>query len=194
MLRLARQGVFWTVQGEGHFAGEPMVFVRLAGCSVGCDSCDTNYQFHSQADEQDVVRACLEAKQQNGNRAKYVWITGGEPTDQDLTAINSLLWQAGFKPCLATAGTRLVESKWWCLSVSPHTADFKQRSGYEVKLVPGLNGLCLDDLDTSGWNFGYWWVQPMAGSRPSLDACCRWLKKHHHFRMSPQSHKSWGMP
>lgn len=194
MIRLAKQGVFWTVQGEGYYAGEPMVFVRLAGCSVGCPTCDTNYQPHSELSEQDIVEMCVAARDSNGGRSKYVWVTGGEPTDQNLSDLNQRLWSAGFKPCLATSGVSPVEAKWWCLSVSPHTADFKQRAGYEIKLVPELNGLRLEDLDLSDCSFGYWWVQPMAGSRSSLEACCEWLKTHHHFRMSPQSHKSWGMP
>jgi hypothetical protein len=194
MIRLAKQGVFWTVQGEGWYAGEPMVFIRLSGCSVDCPGCDTNYQPHSEHDEADVVSMCEEARERNGGRAKYVWVTGGEPTDQDLLDLNLRLWGAGFKPCLATSGVREVEARWWCVSVSPHSADFKQRSGFEIKLVPELNGLRLEDLDLSHCSFGHWWVQPMAGSRSSLEACCDWLKTNHHFRMSPQSHKAWGMP
>lgn len=192
-MRLAKQGVFWTVQGEGYFAGEPMVFVRLAGCSVGCPACDTNYSFHAEVSAADLVAECVRLRESHG-RADYVWVTGGEPTDQDLAELNQGLWAARFKPCLATSGVRKNDLPWWCLSVSPHVADFEQRSGFEIKLVPGLNGLRLEDLDLSRCSFGHWWVQPMAGSRESLAACCGWLKKHRHFRMSPQSHKSWGLP
>lgn len=193
MLLLARQEVFWTVQGEGSLAGEPSIFIRLAGCSVGCKTCDTNYQFFSELDEQEIVDRCNALREEHG-RAEYVWVTGGEPTDQDLTRLHKLLWRNDFKPCLATSGIRPVESLWWCLSVSPHTPDFKQRIGAEIKLVPELNGLRLEDVDLTGCQFAHWWVQPMAGSRTSLEACCAWLKKHRLFRMSPQSHKAWGLP
>lgn len=193
MLSLAKQGVYWSVQGEGHYAGEPMVFIRLAGCSVGCPSCDTNYAFADHRPEEDVVDACIRLRAEN-TRAKYVWVTGGEPTDQDLSALNDLLWRSGFKPCLATAGTRPVEHRWWHTSVSPHSAEFVQHSGSEIKLVPELNGLNLDSLDLSRCSFADWWVQPLAGSKTSLNSCLAWLKTHQHFRLSPQSHKSWGMP
>jgi organic radical activating enzyme len=32
-----------TVQGEGHWVGLPVDFIRLAGCPVGCHFCDTGY-------------------------------------------------------------------------------------------------------------------------------------------------------
>lgn len=193
MLALAPQGVFWTVQGEGILAGEPMIFVRLAGCSVGCAACDTNYSFHSSCSEADVVRQCVFLRLQN-NRAKYVWVTGGEPTDQDLRALNGLLWENGFLPCIATAGIRPVVCQWHCLSVSPHGSSFAQRNGTEIKLVPGLNGLDVDSLELDDCEFDHWWVQPMAGSRESLLKCCEFLRLHHRFKMSPQSHKSWVLP
>lgn len=193
MIKIAKQDVFWTVQGEGRYAGEPMIFIRLAGCSVGCPACDTNYGFAASRSEEDIVADCVRLQEEH-TRAKYVWVTGGEPTDQDLGVLNDLLWAAGFKPCLATAGTRPVEHCWWHTSISPHTADFVQRSGSEIKLVPELNGLDPDTLDLSGCSFAYWWVQPMAGSKTSLQSCLVWLKKHPHFRLSPQSHKSWGLP
>lgn len=193
MISLAPQGIFWTVQGEGYFAGEPMIFIRTAGCSVGCETCDTNYRFCMDLTEERIVEQCERLRDEH-KRAKYVWITGGEPTDQDLTALNKALWSASFKPCLATSGIRKVEGPWWWLSVSPHTTDFVQRSGAELKLVPQLNGLQLDELNLDGLSFSYSYVQPMAGSKSSLDACLEWLKTHPEYRMSPQNHKAWGLP
>jgi len=35
--------IFPTIQGEGPFAGEPAIFVRLAGCVLQCPLCDTDY-------------------------------------------------------------------------------------------------------------------------------------------------------
>jgi len=192
-LKLASQGVYWTIQGEGHFVGEPMVFIRLAGCSVGCPKCDTNYKPAREATVEEIVAECIRERDENV-RAKYVWVTGGEPTDQDLAELNREIWAAGFKPCLATSGVRKVETQWWWLSVSPHAASFEQRMGSELKLVPELNGLSLQDIDLSGIDFAYRYVQPMAGSAKSLVACIEWVKTHNDYTLCAQSHKTWGVP
>jgi organic radical activating enzyme len=135
------------------------------------------------------------ALRQKHVRAKYVWVTGGEPTDQDLSELNKMLWDEGFFPCIATSGVREVDCQWWWISVSPHANGFKQRHGAELKLVPGLNGLSLEDIDLSGTDFGNRYVQPMAGvaGRESLQQCLEWLSAHGDYKMCSQSHKQWGL-
>ncbi len=38
--------IFYSIQGEGTWAGLPCVFVRLTGCHLRCRYCDTEYAFH----------------------------------------------------------------------------------------------------------------------------------------------------
>lgn len=192
-LKLAKQGVFWTVQGEGYFVGEPMMFIRLAGCSVGCPGCDTDYKYTETVEVGEIVERCVKLRH-DGCRADYAWVTGGEPTDQRLAELNEGLWRAGFQACLATSGVRPIGEIWWCLSVSPHTEDFAVRSGFEIKLVPGLNGLDINKIDLSTISFGYKFVQPLEGSQESLAACLEFLKTNPYWKMSPQCHKEWRMP
>ena len=73
---LAPAGVFWTVQGEGVMLGVPQVFVRLAGCDVNCDGCDTDYSVAERVGAREIARRVCAA----AGGARWVWVTGGFPT------------------------------------------------------------------------------------------------------------------
>lgn len=202
---LARQGVFRTVQGEGVLLGEPMVFVRLAGCSVGCPECDTDYRVHSRATAQDIVRRCVE----EAAGAKWVWVTGGEPTDHDLVPLVAELRKYGFRPALATSGVKDVHRGFAFgevpgfdfVSVSPHRVDdsWVLRRGEQLNFVPGLNGLkrdAMDGLDLSG--FSHKFITPLwdneTGRAVQVDRYVDWLADHPGWRLGVQAHKLWSLP
>ena len=44
--RLRLTEIFLSVQGEARSVGWPTVFVRLTGCPLRCQYCDTAYAFH----------------------------------------------------------------------------------------------------------------------------------------------------
>ena len=71
--------IFFSIQGESTYVGEPCVFVRLSGCDLRCTWCDTAYAFHEgkKLTVDDVVR------QVRSHNCAFVEITGGEPLLQD---------------------------------------------------------------------------------------------------------------
>jgi 7-carboxy-7-deazaguanine synthase len=197
---LAANGIFRTIQGEGALLGVPMVFVRLAGCSVGCAECDTDYRISDRLDARSIARSVSELADSD---IEYCWITGGEPTDHDLfpliEAINRI---PRMNVCIATSGHKVIPSrgqwKYHWLSVSPHSlTQWKQRLGQEVKIVPGLNGLnasdALENITTHGACFGHYYVQPIDGGNreESLHQCLTLMKKDSRFRLTVQAHKAW---
>lgn len=200
---LSPNPIFWTIQGEGHLRGFQMAFVRLAGCSVGCVQCDTDYRVDSRATEEEIVARVTEV-QPAGDRDHWVWITGGEPTDHNLRPLLRALKQRGFSTAVATSGVRrLIEPVDW-LSVSPHSADpakFQQRYGNEIKIVDGLNGLSLDEWATAfpddTTDFLYRYVQPMSDGKvelpESLERCKSFLSGRPRWALSRQDHHHWSV-
>jgi 7-carboxy-7-deazaguanine synthase len=93
--------IFYSLQGESSTVGFPTVFVRLTGCPLRCQYCDTAYAFHG--GKQWTVQAILKAVAQY--RAKYVTVSGGEPLAQPacLTLLSALC-DAGYIVSLETSG------------------------------------------------------------------------------------------
>jgi 7-carboxy-7-deazaguanine synthase len=200
---LSPNPIFWTIQGEGHLRGFQMAFIRLAGCSVGCAQCDTDYRVDSRAEADEIVER-VAAVIPSEDRDNWVWITGGEPTDHELRPLLRRLKANGYSTAVVTSGVRrLIEPVDW-LSVSPHSADsdkFQQRYGDEIKIVDGLNGLDLDEWlvknPDSGNDFLYRYVQPLwksgAECPESMTRCLDFLKRHPRWALSRQDHKLWGV-
>ncbi|MCK5872945.1 MAG: radical SAM protein [Methylococcales bacterium] len=76
MLRVTE--TFTSIQGESTFAGELCFFIRLTGCSLRCNYCDTQYAYGGGSDMsiEALVEQALDAQ------ATIVEITGGEPLEQ----------------------------------------------------------------------------------------------------------------
>lgn len=200
---LAANAIFWTLQGEGHLRGFQQLFVRLAGCSIGCAGCDTDYRCERVEPVSKIVEECETATPQ-GARDRWVWVTGGEPTDHDLRPLIRGLHERGFSVCVATAGHRRFIPPIEWLSVSPHDpAQWVQMYGNEVKIVPGLNGFSIDDFvrahPDSETDFMYRYVQPLwdmergVEDAESLKDCLAWLRHHPNWALSRQDHKAWGV-
>jgi organic radical activating enzyme len=95
--------IFVTIQGEGPFAGQRAVFIRLAGCNLQCPACDTQYT--SGRSKRSVAEVCAEVHALTGETAMLVVITGGEPFRQNLTQLCTYLTELGYFVQIETNGT-----------------------------------------------------------------------------------------
>jgi len=76
--RLRVNEIFHSLQGEADAVGYPTVFVRLTGCPLRCQYCDTEYAFH--AGDWFELDAIVDKVRSYG--ATHVCVTGGEPLAQ----------------------------------------------------------------------------------------------------------------
>jgi 7-carboxy-7-deazaguanine synthase len=100
--RLRISEIFYSLQGESTLTGLPTVFIRLTGCPLRCQYCDTTYAFKG-GETMDAG----EILQQVGQyQADYVCVTGGEPLAQK--ACHKLLTELcdqGYTVSLETSGS-----------------------------------------------------------------------------------------
>lgn len=93
--------IFHSLQGESRSVGLPTVFVRLTGCPLRCQYCDTAYAFEggSIVSLDDIVTRVQELG------AAYVTVTGGEPLAQpNCLPLLTQLCDVGLSVSLETGG------------------------------------------------------------------------------------------
>lgn len=112
--------IYKSIQGESTYAGLPCVFVRLTGCNLRCNWCDSEFSFYGgrkiTIDEvvAEVVRLSANGDGSSPSNGRtitgqtLVEITGGEPMLQEREAIPLMerLLSAGYKVLLETSGER----------------------------------------------------------------------------------------
>ena len=93
--------IFYSLQGETRSAGLPTVFVRLTGCPLRCQYCDTAYAFSGG----EIMTLEDILAQVAGYRPRYVCVTGGAPLAQpNCIALLTALCDAGYEVSLETSG------------------------------------------------------------------------------------------
>lgn len=104
--------IFLTIQGEGPFAGQRSMFIRLAGCNLQCPNCDTDYT--SKRNSYTIGGVLAEISNINKTlpigRPPLIVITGGEPFRQQIGELCEVLFRQGYAVQIETNGTLFVEN------------------------------------------------------------------------------------
>ena len=80
VIKIKVSEIFTSFQGEGPYVGTPATFLRLYGCNLDCEWCDTDISTYEMLSVDDVAEILL--TQMEFNNIKTLIITGGEPTLQ----------------------------------------------------------------------------------------------------------------
>lgn len=205
--------LYYTLQGEGYYAGRSAVFCRFAGCNLWsgreedratavCTFCDTDFigtngpgggRF---VDAVALTQRILETWRGTGGEPLVVF-TGGEPTLQLDAPLVTLLRHEGVEVAIETNGTRVVPAGVNHICVSPKAnAPLVQTSGDELKLVfpqaaPEAQPERFVHLD-----FTHFYLQPLDDAQRAehTQAAIRYCLENPQWKLSVQSHKYLGIP
>jgi 7-carboxy-7-deazaguanine synthase len=184
--------IFYSVQGEGTWAGTPAVFVRLAGCNLACDFCDTDYALKFVASVDEVV-ARVRAE---GGDCPMVILTGGEPLAQAETlALIPALQADGRRVHVESNGTiftELPDDVWLCVSPKERVDPRMAKRANEAKLI--VDGRVPEEHLPLFEGQSTVLLQP-EGNKPSNVALAVDYAKRHpqRFKISLQTHKYMGV-
>lgn len=118
-LRIAE--IFYSIQGEGMLTGVPSVFLRLSGCNLRCDWCDTPYaSWNPEGDDRMFGSVLAEVRR---HWAKHVVVTGGEPMiHPGIVDLTKKLQELELHVTVETAGTVYEPVACDLMSISPKLA------------------------------------------------------------------------
>jgi organic radical activating enzyme len=178
--------IFYSMQGEGPAMGRPATFVRLAGCNLSCQGCDTDDRPCRELSIADVLESI---------QGRRVVITGGEPTLQmeKLSELISLLHSHEKEIHIETNGTNpipeeILEKIYYAVVSPKRESDFHLdfwagKENVHLKFVLGKAPWCwtsalLEDLIAAlekdrVWIMAYGTDQDMEGAREAWDLALR---------------------
>ena len=190
--------IFYSVQGEGRFAGTPAVFLRLSGCNLRCSFCDTDHRSYVQMTEDEIV------SEASAYKSRHIVITGGEPTLQLTASLARKLHDKGFFIQIETNGTVPLEPDCdidWITCSPKQACEGKSpvaRAGLKIQRIDELK-VVFWGQDVSSWeNFSgeirEYRLQPLDTqdadrNEDILRKTVAYILEHPLWKLSLQTHK-----
>ena len=186
--------IFYSLQGEGGRQGEASIFVRLGGCNLKCDFCDTDF---SQAEEMTYGQILTQIRL---FPCKWIVWTGGEPTLQLTDDCLLFFKNAGFCQAIESNGYKQLSELLDYTVVSP-----KGKTDYAKKINPEVDEIrlpvCENDNIPTIETFPaakQYFLSPVFSenstkTKANIDYCVKQIKENPQWRLSLQMHKLIGI-
>jgi 7-carboxy-7-deazaguanine synthase len=175
--------IFYSIQGEGPAMGRSATFVRLAGCNLRCQGCDTDNRTILELSIEEVMKSIS---------SRMVVITGGEPTLQmeQLSELISLLHKQGNEIHIETNGTNPIPEeileKIHYAVVSPkrgsnfHLDYWAEKENVHLKFILGKAPWC-------------WTSELLQDIIPTLEKERTWIMAYGTDQNMPQARAAWDL-
>jgi len=175
--------IFYSIQGEGPAMGRSATFVRLAGCNLRCQGCDTDDRTIQELSIEEVMKSIP---------SRMVVVTGGEPTLQmeQMSELISLLHSQGNEIHIETNGTNLIAQdileKIQLAVVSP-----KRGSNFHLDFWAGKKNVHLKFvLGKAPW---CWTSDLLRDIVPALEKERTWIMAYGTDQDMPQARTAWDL-
>jgi len=188
--------IFYSLQGEGYWAGRPTVFIRFSGCNLHCSFCDTDHKaFHPMTLDELLTKV-------NKYPTTFVVLTGGEPSLYVDKALVEALHSQGKNIAIETNGTKPVAENIDWITLSPKdsfvdNAKVVINQCHEVKIVfDGNNQTTIETY--SQFPAQHYYLQPCDTGDPITTKAItteaiQYCLSHPQWSLSLQLHKIIGI-
>jgi organic radical activating enzyme len=190
---------FFTLQGEGYHMGKAAYFIRLGGCDVGCNWCDSRFSWNQDVHPMVEIETIIDHAAKSGTDS--VVVTGGEPLLWNLDNLCAGLKRLNLRTYIETSGAYPLSGNWDWICLSPK------------KNIPPVNEICkvadelkviIHDEGEFNWAEKYrglvsnncrLYLQPeWSQSDTIIPEIVEYIKKNPIWRISLQAHKYMHIP
>jgi len=189
--------IFLSLQGEGHFTGVPVVFIRFAGCNMSCKFCDTDFIDYTEMNLNEIInetRKCCRDESSSLGQIRNIVFTGGEPCMQlDDDIINEFI-NFGCHIQIETNGSLPLNIS--SLNRDRVFVTVSPKGSYDIKVIPDeikavyFDKEVLDEISLRYPN-KLKYIQPLdIKGDMNTDKCIEYIyKSKSKWRLSLQTHK-----
>jgi organic radical activating enzyme len=194
-MKLKVNDIFYSLQGEGVRQGEASIFVRLSGCNLRCEFCDTD---HEKGEDLTLEEILEEIKP---FRCQWIVWTGGEPSLQLTDEVFSFFKKKGYFQAIESNGHRRLsglldytvvspkgEDIWYARRMNPRVDELRlpvEKGQYipPLNVLPEARHYCLSPIFTAG----------KRSTGANVRYCVEYVRRHPEWRLSMQMHKMIGI-
>ena len=120
---------FYSIQGEGVYAGQAAFFIRLGGCDIGCVWCDVKESWDALLHPPTLTTEIVENTK---HFSDTVVVTGGEPLMWDMSILTKLLKEKNKSVHIETSGAYDLSGNWDWICLSPKKRKLPKNEIYQV--------------------------------------------------------------
>jgi organic radical activating enzyme len=189
-MNLKVKEIFYSLQGEGGRQGAASIFIRLSGCNLSCDFCDTDFSGGDDWTWQQVLSYIQQFP------CRWIVWTGGEPTLQLTDECLLFFKQAGFRQAIESNGSNRLSTLLDYTVVSPkvYTDNVRKINPTvdEIRL-PVRADDCIPRIESLPVAKQYFlspvFSENKVETKENIDYCVQQIKLHPEWRLSLQVHK-----